>query len=284
MAGTAAAAVPGRQRGAGHASARSLLTVLLGEFALPHEQPVWTSVLVDALAMFDVEEKSARQALARVAAEGWLTSERVGRRVRWILTPGGRHGLAEGTTRTHTFGSEPAADDWDGTWLVLLASVPESRRELRHRLRTRLGRAGFGSPAPGVWITPHTAREPAALDVLEELGLAGDAMSFTAAYGVAGTPESMVSRAWDLGELARTYEEFTAEFTALRPAGDTQALHALTRLVHAWRRFPALDPMLPQQLLPARWSGTEAAALFHRRHTAWLPGARRHWDRLGERT
>ncbi|MFG3254652.1 PaaX family transcriptional regulator C-terminal domain-containing protein [Streptomyces sp. NPDC048172] len=281
-AGAGARPVVSRRREVSHASARSLLTTLLGEFVLPRERPVWTSVLVDALATFDVEEKSARQALARVAAEGWLISERVGRRVRWILTPTGRRLLTEGAERIYGFGS--AEEAWDGTWLVLLTSVPESRRELRHKLRTRLSWAGFGSPTPGVWITPHTGRETEALDVLKELGLAEDAMSFTAAYGAAGSQESMVSRAWDLGELAGRYEEFTAEFTGLRPSGGDAVLHALTRLVHEWRRFPFLDPMLPRELLPARWSGAEAAALFHRRHVEWRPAAQRRWDELTERT
>ena len=57
---------------------------------------MWTSALVEVLTNFGVEEKSARQALARTASEGWLTSERVGRRVRWALTPPGRRLLTEG--------------------------------------------------------------------------------------------------------------------------------------------------------------------------------------------
>ncbi|MEJ7704563.1 MAG: hypothetical protein WKF47_13200 [Geodermatophilaceae bacterium] len=46
----------------------------------------------------------------------------------------------------YTFASE--TPDWDGEWLVLLVSVPETERGLRRRARTRLAWAGFGSPAP----------------------------------------------------------------------------------------------------------------------------------------
>ena len=76
-----------RRREVRHTSARSLLMTVLGEFVLPRGRPVWTWVLVDTLAGFGVAEKSARQALARAAAEGLLVSERVGRRTRWHLTP-----------------------------------------------------------------------------------------------------------------------------------------------------------------------------------------------------
>src|SRR5262245_52510226 len=96
--------VASRRRGASHTSERSLLMTLLGEYVLPRDRPVWTSVLVSALALFGVEEKSARQSLARTGAEGWLEAERVGRRVRWALTPPGRRLLTEGAKRIYEFG------------------------------------------------------------------------------------------------------------------------------------------------------------------------------------
>lgn len=133
-----------RRREVSHASARSLLMTVLGEYVLPRDRPVWTSMLVDVLGVLDVEEKSARQALARSSAEGWLVSERVGRRVRWSLTPPGRRLLTEGAERIYEFGR--AGLSWDGRWLMLIVSVPEAKRDLRHRLRTRLTWAGFGSP------------------------------------------------------------------------------------------------------------------------------------------
>jgi phenylacetic acid degradation operon negative regulatory protein len=267
-----------RRREVSHTTARSLLMTLLGEYVLPRGEPVWTSVLVEALAVFGVEEKSARQALARTAAEGWLESGRSGRRARWALTEQGQRLLTEGAQRIYEFGS--GADGWDGTWLLILVSVPEVRRDLRHRVRARLSWAGFGSPEAGVWICPHTGREAEALSALEELGLAGDAMSFTAAYGAVGVQEKMVARAWDLTALRWRYERFTEEFAGLDPGPGNPVLAAQTRLVHEWRRFPFLDPQLPAGLLPPDWSGSRAARLFHRCHARWRPGAQHRWDEL----
>jgi phenylacetic acid degradation operon negative regulatory protein len=268
--------VVSRRREVGDTSARSLLMTVLGEYVLPRGRPVWTSALVEALALFGIEEKSARQSLARTAAEGWLASERVGRRVRWALTPPGRRLLTEGAQRIYDFGSGERT--WDGTWLVVLVSVPESKRDLRHRVRTRLSWAGFGSPESGVWITPRADREAEALGVLKELGLADGAMSFTATYGAVGSEGAMVARAWDLSEVEERYEAFIDEFTGLHPADGDTALHALTKLVHEWRRFPFLDPRLPPELLPAGWSGTKATELFHGRHAEWSTAAQRRWE------
>jgi phenylacetic acid degradation operon negative regulatory protein len=267
-----------RRREVRHTSARSLLMTLLGEFVLPGGRPVWTWVLVDTLAGFGVTEKSARQALARAAAEGLLVSERVGRRTRWELTPAARTLLGDGARRIYEFGRSERP--WDGRWLLLLVSVPESKRDLRHRLRTRLSWAGFGSPEAGVWISPHLGREGEALDVVKELGLASSSMSFTAAFGRIGGQDAMVSRAWDLTGLEARYEAFLADFGDLEPAGRAEALHAQTRLVHEWRRFPFLDPQLPRALLPSNWSGSKAAGLFHDKHADWQQAAAQRWDEM----
>jgi len=80
------APVLSRRREVGEASARSLLTTVLGEYGLPRRQPVWIAALPRALGLLGVAEKSARQALARSAAEGWLSPTRHGRRLRWELT------------------------------------------------------------------------------------------------------------------------------------------------------------------------------------------------------
>jgi phenylacetic acid degradation operon negative regulatory protein len=277
MGGISSRPTVSRRREVSHASARSLLMTVLGEYVLPRDQPVWTSTLVDVLSLFHIEEKSARQALARTSAEGWLVSERVGRRVRWSLTPPGRRLLTEGAQRIYDFGRE--SPDWNGRWLMLLVSVPESKRDLRHRLRTQLTWAGFGSPAPGVWVSPDTGRQAEASKIVGELDI-GSPMSFIASYGEIGDEESMVARSWDLSELEDRYEDFIDEFTGFRLVAGSAILQAQTRLVHEWRRFPFLDPQLPGRLLPANWSGATAAELFHRQHLKWRESAQQQWDEL----
>jgi phenylacetic acid degradation operon negative regulatory protein len=117
---------------------------VLGEFVLPFGQDVWTATLVHALGLLGIEEKSARQAPARTAAEGWLSSNRVGRRVRWSLTEAGRQLLVEGADRIHSFGS--GGQSWDGRWLVVFVSIPESMRALRHMPISVIGEDEFRRP------------------------------------------------------------------------------------------------------------------------------------------
>jgi phenylacetic acid degradation operon negative regulatory protein len=251
---------------------------VLGEYVLPRGEPVWTSTLVRTLGLLGVEEKSARQALLRSSAEGWLASQRRGRRVQWQLTEPGRLLLSEGADRIYSFGRQQR--QWDQRWLILLVSVPEAKRDLRHRLRTRLSWAGFGTPSPGVWVSPDPGREGEAHQILADLGLASASMSFLASYGTIGGQESVARLAWDLDGVARRYQEFIGSFADRRPAEGQELLVAQTLLVHEWRRFPFLDPQLPGELLPDPWIGTTAAQLFHARHAEWQDGARGHWDTL----
>lgn len=266
----------GRRRETGVASARSVLLTVLGEFVLPGSEPAWTGALIAALGEVGVEEKSARQALSRTAAEDLLTAERDGRRVRWHLTPAGTRLLAEGTERIYGFGRQ--VEQWDGRWLVLAVSVPESQRQLRHRLRTRLTWAGLGSPLPGLWVTPDVDKEKEVAAAVLELGVA--AYSFVGPYGAVGDQRRVVADAWALGEVEQRYRDFLAEFAAAPVPDQASAFRAQVQLVQQWRRFPFLDPALPAQLLPSTWPGPRAAELFHARHDAWHLDAQARWAAL----
>jgi phenylacetic acid degradation operon negative regulatory protein len=267
-----------RRQELGAASARSLLLTVLGEFVLPAGRTVWTATLLDLLADLDVAEKAARQAIMRTADSGWIAGSRLGRETRWSLTEAGTRLLKEGTDRIYGFASDQRA--WDGRWLVLTVAVPENARPLRQRLRIQLGWAGLGAVAPSTWVTPRVDREHEAQRVLEELDLVAGSWSFVAAAGAIGDGRSLAGSAWDLDALERRYEEFLDLVSGRRPRTDRQALVAQVRLVQEWRRFPLLDPGLPRELLPPRWSGHRAADVFRERHAAWAPRAQEAWARL----
>ena len=265
-----------RRHQAGAVSARGLLFTVLGEFVLPTGGSAWTSVFIEVFGRLGVEEKAIRQALARTAADGWIRPTRHGRRTRWLLTPDGDRLLTEGTERIYAFASSQA--DWDGSWLLVLARVPESDRPTRHLLRTRLSWAGLGSPAPNVWITTHTERQAEVAQVLRQAKVTGGQI-FAARHQGGGELGDLVTQAWDIPAIERQYEEFLTEFASPSAA---DPLIRLIELVHAWRRFPSIDPGLPSRLLPAGWSGARAAKLFAARHARWSPDAVTGWTELNK--
>ncbi|MER6006603.1 PaaX family transcriptional regulator C-terminal domain-containing protein [Nonomuraea sp. NPDC052116] len=269
-----------RPREKASASARSTLLTVLGEFVLPRGGEVWTGTLVAALGALGVEEKSARQALARTAAEELLESERHGRKVRWRLTEAGDRLLREGTERIYGFMRAP--HQWDGRWLVLTAGVPETQRQLRHRLRTKLTWLGLGSPSPALWVIPDASKEAAVREVIRELDLTDRAYAWTGPSAGIGDTAKLISAAWDLDDVEKRYVSFIEQFEGRAVASGREAFVNQVLLIQEWRRFPFLDPDLPAELLDHAWPGPRAAAVFHDLHNRWHRRAQAEWDLMDE--
>jgi len=261
-----------RRRSVGAPAARSTLLTVLGEFLLPRPEGAWQEALIGGLQLLGFSPSAARQAVVRTAREDWLQSERVGRRSRMRLTPRSADLLRVGARRIYGFGGPVS---WDGRWLLLVLRVPEQRRELRHRLTTQLAWAGFGSLGGGLWITPHVDRE-SQIQAEEPAEL----LTFRAELGAFGGTEKVIGEAWDLPDLREHYVQFIEDFAHLRPEDDAATFAAQTALVHAWRRFPFIDPDLPDDLLPADWPRRRAHDLFTDRHEQWAPAAQHHFDGL----
>jgi phenylacetic acid degradation operon negative regulatory protein len=265
-----------RRRSVGAPAARSLLLTILGEYMLPRDEPVWQETLVRALVSVGYTQQAARQALARSTRDGWLATERHGRRARLSLSARTVALLRTGAERIYSFG-EPW--QWDSRWLVLILRVPEERREVRHQLRTRLAWAGLGSLGGGVWLTPHAERE-AELAVAIREEPAAEATSFIASLGSLGRPEDVAAAAWDLERVREAYEAFVDDFARVQPASPEAFFRMQTMLVHAWRKFPFLDPDLPGELLPAGWPRRRAHDLFERHHRRWQGAAAAYFEEL----
>jgi phenylacetic acid degradation operon negative regulatory protein len=138
-------------------------------------------------------------------------------------------------------------------------------------MRTQLAWAGFGSLGGGLWISPHAERER---ELAGADGSGAELVSFHGALGALGDPARVVAAAWDLVAVADAYRAFLARFGRMRPRGAEAVFRAQTQLVHEWRKFPFLDPDLPDDLLPARWPRRRAHDLFHERHAQWEDEAR----------
>jgi len=265
-----------RRRSVGAPAARSLLLTILGEYVLPRGEAVWQETLVGALVSVGYTQQAARQALARSVRDGWLSTSRHGRRARVSLSSRTEDLLRTGARRIYAFG-QPW--EWDGRWLVLILRVPEARREVRHLLRTQLAWAGLGSMGGGVWLTPHVERETELREIVLEAP-AAEATSFVASLGALGRAADVVAEAWDLESVRSAYEAFISDFAAIGPSSDEAFFRMQTLLVHAWRKFPFLDPDLPGELLPVGWPRRRAYELFTGRHERWQSEARSYFESL----
>lgn len=250
------------------ASTQSLLSTLLGDYTWGEiGAPVPASVFSRLLAEFDISEMAARLALDRVAARGLLVRVKQGRSVLYQLSD---WALARHRERfSHILGVDAPPAPWDGSWTLVLASVPEAQRELRAQLRARLLAAGFARLYDAAWLRPGAAAVLTARGVLESLESAEplQATVLTARHE-AGFGGRDPLEAYDLKTVAMAYAGFVKQHAALvRSAreGRTRERDAFvrrTQLMDAWRTAIRSDPELPAELMPPGFPREAARAMF----------------------
>ncbi|MGH3516774.1 MAG: PaaX family transcriptional regulator [Haloechinothrix sp.] len=256
---------------------------LLGAYIHPREsRAVWSGGLVALLAELGFSQGAARIALTRLANRGLLARSKHGRQVHYLITPRGLAMLADGDRRIFSLGrSESDAEQWTMLW----HTIPDDRRKAREVLVRRLRFLGFGSIQDGMWLAPRD-RHREVSELLADLDVRSHAGLMLGRPAASVDARAFVARAWDLDALEVRYAAFVADFgrygsPGVRAALDGAALFALrTRLVHAFRQFPFLDPELPDEpgSLPARRAA--AVTLFDDLYRAWAPDAQRHFDEV----
>jgi phenylacetic acid degradation operon negative regulatory protein len=245
------------------ANPQHLIVTLLGDYWWGRHEHLPSAGLVALAGEFDITATSSRAALSRLARRGLLDSSRQGRRTYYGLTARAEQVLDEGLHRIMAFGLEDRP--WSGSWVVVIFSVPEEQRDVRHVLRTRLRWMGFALLYDGAWVSPR-ADPTAAAQALDELGVASATVLVSHVAHALNGGDPM--RAWDLDELRSQYEAFIDEFSPLLDrtrsgqVGGAEALIARTAVMDVWRQFPNLDPELPEAALPSGWPRRRAHQIF----------------------
>ncbi|MBC5824005.1 MAG: phenylacetic acid degradation operon negative regulatory protein PaaX [Candidatus Eremiobacteraeota bacterium] len=262
---------------------RSMLFTLFGDYAYPSEREVWLGSLVLLGRELGIAAGATRSAVARLARAGWIRARKSKNRSHYGLTEAGRRLIEEGTQRIYHSGEQ----DWDGTWCLLLYSIPETKRMLRDRVRKRLAWLGFGALGGGAYASARDMGGPASA-LVEGFGVGAFASIFTAKLRGPERDADLVRRCWDLPVIAHHYERFIDHYApryrrdaARLTAGtlsDEDAFAARFALTHDFRRFPFVDPDLPDSLLPENWAGTRARRLFEDYHRKLARGALRHFN------
>lgn len=262
--------------------ARSLLFDLWGDYIQHVAREVSSHTLATLMAPFGVSESAMRQALSRTVRQGWIQSRRVGGRSHYSLTANGQKRIQVASRRVY----HPEVRGWDGFWRVLSYSVPEDLRERRDDLRRELVWTGFGALAPGLWISPNPLEE-AALDLIRRYDLAPYTHLFRATHVGSQSVQELVAACWDLEGIATHYRAFIEEWLPrLQAQADRVELDDVgcyverISLVHEYRKFLFVDPVLPAELLPSEWLGDDARRLFQMYYEILAPGAQRYLDQV----
>lgn len=243
---------------------KSLIVTIFGDSIAPYASGVWLSELIAVLHPFQVNERLVRTSAFRLAEEGWLESQREGRRSRYSLTPSGLHRVGHAYRRIY----DPPPRDWDGNWTMVILNKGSNSVHGRVELRRELGWEGFGLLASGIFL--HPSVDLAALrEVLDRLKLTQNVVVLQAhdLETVSSCPvATLAAQCWNLDLVADRYarflDRFAPTFPLLRGHMDPQTAFVVqTLLIHAFRRVVLHDPRLPAALLPKDWPGHAAYEL-----------------------
>ena len=233
---------------------RSLLMTFFGAFLRRLGGWIAVADLIALMADVELDEQAVRSAVSRLKRRGVIAAERRGGAAGYRLTVHGIAILEAGDARIFERRSTAAAD-----WLLVVFSVPEAKRALRHRLRTQLAWLGLGTVGSAVWIGPAHV-EPEVRALVSELGLAAHVELFRAQHAGFDALGAAVAGWWDLDAIAAEYRSYLDTWGGRRRT--TVAFADYLRQLDDWRRIPFHDPGLPAAALPSDWPGNAAWALF----------------------
>ncbi|MBR1270042.1 phenylacetic acid degradation operon negative regulatory protein PaaX [Bradyrhizobium sp. AUGA SZCCT0222] len=228
----------------------SIVITVFGDAIVPRGGSVWLGTLLEFFAAIDIDSGVVRTAMSRLASDGWLERNKVGRNSFYRLDKKGRQTFDTATKHIY----DPPPSDWTGRFELLLIGNGGDRDASRDALKN----AGFGSPLPGVWVAPSGVPVP------EEA--AGAIRLEVSAEDDSG--RRLLSESWPLQRTADAYLKFMKTFEPLRASlgrgeilSDTDAFTARILLIHHYRRVVLRDPLLPAPLLPRDWPGRAARRL-----------------------
>jgi phenylacetic acid degradation operon negative regulatory protein len=206
--------------------------------------------------------------MSRLAADGWLERNKVGRNSFYRIVEKGRQTFDIATRHIY----DPPPSGWSGRFELLLIGNGGDRDASRDALKN----AGFGSPLPGVWVAPSGVPIPdeAAGAIRLEVSAEDD------------SGRRLLSESWPLDRTADAYQKFMKTFEPLRgwigrgePLTDADAFTARILLIHHYRRVVLRDPLLPTALLPRDWPGGAARKLCGEIYRGLLPSSEQWLDR-----
>lgn len=266
---------------------RSMIFTLYGDYISHYGDVIWIGSLIRLLQEFGHNGQSVRAAISRMSKQGWVQSEKRGNKSYYSLTERGKSRMDEASKRIYKL----ETPEWDKQWRMLIYTIPEEKRNLRDELRQELVWSGFGLLSNSCWITPN-AMEQQINSLINKYDVGPYVSFFRATYEGMNDHMSLVEKCWDLEQINERYSKFIKEYSQdyvidkhkieKGDMSDGSCFVKRALLVHQYRKFLFIDPSLPKELLPKKWVGDSAAALFSDYHQLLAEPATRFFETVFE--
>jgi phenylacetic acid degradation operon negative regulatory protein len=150
-------------------------------------------------------------------------------------------------------------EEWDGLWRIISYEIPESKREIRDRLRREMRGWGLGPWHRSFWLTPHPI-----ISTLKDLVYGKEEEAYIQAFEathVFGDREILVEKVWAKDDLDKRYRELFKKWHTVLSTTESNEI----KLQHILYEYIAIlrdDPGLPASLVGRKWIAFEAFDIF----------------------
>ncbi|MFB7527425.1 PaaX family transcriptional regulator C-terminal domain-containing protein [Streptomyces sp. NPDC056178] len=246
-------------------------TRTLVEALIRTDHTVDTGELYATAPLLGMTDQQVRLCVKRLVTEGRFTQEGRGRKA--VLRAIGATEQALGPDVefvAHAFRQDAGLAPWDGIWHLVAFAVPESARTARDALRAALTRLGGAAVQGGLYLSanawePYVEDQARQLDVLDHLTLL---TTDNLRQGDEHEPAALARALWPQEEIADRYRRLASvarpRLRRLQEDADLpgpQRLAIAIELAAEFTRAMEPDPLLPPELLPQPWPGTQARQL-----------------------
>jgi len=150
-------------------------------------------------------------------------------------------------------------EEWDGRWRIISYEIPESKREIRDRLRREMRGWGLGPWHRSFWLTPHPI-----VDTLRDLVYGKEEEQYIQSFEsthVFGDLKHLVEKVWAKDDLEKKYRElFKTWHTILSSEEDKE--NKFRNILGKYVEILREDPGLPVGLIGTKWIGFEALTIL----------------------
>lgn len=264
-------------------SIKSVLYTIFGDYIYSPklQSAIWVGSLIRLLEEFGYSEPAIRLVISRMFSNGWLDRKKIGAKSYYSMSENGLQLMINSEKRI--LPKPVDKKQWKGQWLfVCYINGKIVNKAVRDDLNKELMWLGFGTISSNVWISPFDYQNEIQ-QVFKRLKILDSIEVFTAAHNGYALDKALVTKCWDLSKTNMAYSLFLNKYqahltdlvTQLEDGKlpDNKCFVERVTLTNEFRKFPFIDPGLPEELLPPDWLGGKAVELYTTLHDLLAPGA-----------
>ena len=148
--------------------------------------------------------KQTRGVLAKLKKYEWIEKIVENDEMYYRITPKGEKAIDRYLKPLRQSGK------WDGRWRLVMFDIPESKRDIRDRLRRALSNLGLGILQASVWISPNDIKNEIS-EIAKRLDV-GTNLKFFEVSRNQTLDQTIIEKSWNLPELEDQYHLFNLTF------------------------------------------------------------------------